>query len=169
MDVTRLYNLTTLELQDEAQRLGIRDARALSRAQLIHAIRDRAPAQREGFIGKVFGIARRAMKEANRSPQPSPPRRSGAAPAGVFSSRTATTGAAATPAPRHTPAPSAYDEPFPTRTMARILAAQGHYKRALAIYGALLRDDPREESLREEADEVRKSAHKALRVTRSAS
>jgi cytochrome c-type biogenesis protein CcmH/NrfG len=39
--------------------------------------------------------------------------------------------------------------------MARILADQGHFKRALAIYGALLRSDPRNADLRAEADEVR--------------
>jgi cytochrome c-type biogenesis protein CcmH/NrfG len=48
-----------------------------------------------------------------------------------------------------------FDEPFPTRTMARILADQGHFKRALAIYGMLLREDPQDAELRAEADEAR--------------
>jgi len=48
-----------------------------------------------------------------------------------------------------------FEEPFPTRTMARILADQGHFKRALAIYAALLRDEPIDRELRAEADEVR--------------
>jgi cytochrome c-type biogenesis protein CcmH/NrfG len=48
-----------------------------------------------------------------------------------------------------------FEEPFPTRTMARILAEQGHFKRALAIYGMLLREDPQDGELRAEADEAR--------------
>jgi hypothetical protein len=48
-----------------------------------------------------------------------------------------------------------FEEPFPTRTMARILADQGHFKRSLAIYAALLRGEPRNPELRAEADEVR--------------
>ena len=35
-----------------------------------------------------------------------------------------------------------FEEPIPTRTMARILAEQGHYKRSLAIYSILLEDGP---------------------------
>ena len=41
MDLTRLYNLTTPELRAEAERLGVSDTYAMSRGQLIHAIRDR--------------------------------------------------------------------------------------------------------------------------------
>jgi hypothetical protein len=48
-----------------------------------------------------------------------------------------------------------FEEPFPTRTMARILADQGHFKRALAIYAALLRNEPTDTELSAEAVEVR--------------
>jgi hypothetical protein len=48
-----------------------------------------------------------------------------------------------------------FEEPFPTLTMARILAEQGHFKRALAIYAGLLRDEPRDRELSAEADDVR--------------
>ena len=48
-----------------------------------------------------------------------------------------------------------FEEPFPTRTMARILAQQGHFKRSLAIYGALLRDEPGNRDLSAEVEEVR--------------
>jgi len=48
-----------------------------------------------------------------------------------------------------------FEEPFPTRTMARILAEQGHFKRSLAIYARLLRDEPGNGELNREADEVR--------------
>jgi hypothetical protein len=51
-----------------------------------------------------------------------------------------------------------FEEPFPTRTMARILAEQGHFKRALAIYAGLLRDEPGDRELSAEANEVRASS-----------
>jgi hypothetical protein len=48
-----------------------------------------------------------------------------------------------------------FEEPFPTRTMARILAEQGHFKRSLAIYAGLLRTEPADRELSAEADDVR--------------
>jgi len=48
-----------------------------------------------------------------------------------------------------------FEEPFPTRTMARILADQGHFKRSLAIYAGLLRDEPGDRELSAEANEIR--------------
>ncbi len=164
MDLTKLYNLTTPELRAEAERLGVSDTYALSRAQLIHTIRDRVGGQpSEGLLGRVLGFAKWALQTTappaqdqeqhqarhfarpseapSESPPPAttpssaPPAR---APVGVFSV-----------------APSAFDEPLPTRTMARILADQGHYKRSLAIYANLLRDRPNDPELRGEADAVR--------------
>jgi hypothetical protein len=48
-----------------------------------------------------------------------------------------------------------FEEPFPTRTMARILAEQGHFKRSLAIYTGLLRDEPGDRELSAEVNDVR--------------
>ena len=48
-----------------------------------------------------------------------------------------------------------FEEPFPTRTMARILAEQGHFKRSLAIYAGLLRGAPGDRDLSAEAADVR--------------
>ena len=48
-----------------------------------------------------------------------------------------------------------FEEPFPTLTMARILAEQGHFKRSLAIYAGLMREEPGNRELSTEADEVR--------------
>jgi hypothetical protein len=45
--------------------------------------------------------------------------------------------------------------------MARILADQGHFKRSLAIYAKLLRDDPGNLELSAEADEVRSRSRRA--------
>ena len=51
-----------------------------------------------------------------------------------------------------------FEEPFPTRTMARILAEQGHFKRALAIYARLLDREPADSELVAEASAVRAQA-----------
>ena len=69
MDLTRLYNLTTPELREEAERLGVADTYAMSRGQLIHAIRDKSGAsQSEGLLGKVFGFAKWALQAAGETP-----------------------------------------------------------------------------------------------------
>ncbi|HTU63424.1 MAG TPA: hypothetical protein VMF89_33410 [Polyangiales bacterium] len=49
---------------------------------------------------------------------------------------------------------AAAEEPIRTRTMARLLAMQGHPARALAIYDALMATDP-DPSLRAEAEQLR--------------
>ena len=73
MDLTRLYNLTTPELRDEAERLGVNDTYAMSRGQLIHAIRNRvAGPPSEGLLGKVLGIAKWALQPRKDTPSPSP-------------------------------------------------------------------------------------------------
>ncbi|HKP58452.1 MAG TPA: hypothetical protein VJV78_17120, partial [Polyangiales bacterium] len=50
---------------------------------------------------------------------------------------------------------SGWQEPICTRSMARLLAGQGHRDRALAIYDVLLRQDAADASLRAEADALR--------------
>jgi hypothetical protein len=50
---------------------------------------------------------------------------------------------------------SGWQEPICTRSMARLLAGQGHRDRALAIYEVLLRTDAADASLRAEADALR--------------
>jgi hypothetical protein len=68
---------------------------------------------------------------------------------------------AARPAPRSQPRSAStdddevYEEPIRTRSMARLLAGQGHRARALAIYDALLAADASDASLRAEADALR--------------
>ena len=70
MDLTRLYNLTTRELRDEAERLGVDDTYAMSRGQLIHAIRNRAGGpDSEGLLGKVLGFAKWALQAAQEEPR----------------------------------------------------------------------------------------------------
>jgi len=264
MDLTRLYNLTTPELREEAERLGVSDTYAMSRGQLIHAIRNQVSgAQPDGFLGKVLGFAKWALQAAQEEPrketEAQPPRGrdpvaksvpetvsvpgsvpgSGSAPvsAPVSVSEPVTVPVTAPvsasgpapvevpvsvpgpapvevpasepgPAPVEVPASvsepvtvpvsvtesaasdasgsgaasesvseepaesasgppgrppvgvfsnsaSMFEEPFPTRTMARILADQGHFKRSLAIYATLLRDEPGNGELCAEADEVR--------------
>lgn len=199
MDLTRLYNLTTSELRNEAERLGITDTYAMSRGQLIQAIRDHAAPASErpsGLFGKVFGLAKWALRAAGEArvesephaaeaaaeqtssppvpalvPSPaalpqSPPEPIGeAAPtsAEALEPRAATAEPESGP-PSRPPAGvfsnhgSLFEEPIPTRTMARILAEQGHYKRSLAIYARLLDEEPANGELLEEAAAVQEEA-----------
>ena len=206
MDLNRLYNLTTPELRTEAERLGVRDTYAMSRGQLIHAIRSRAgESQPEGLLGKVLGFAKWAIQttaavaprpedeEATRFKRPSevpvptvppepasgtwtaletasaPETKSGTAPASETASGPASAfgseeneevsgpsgSSSRPPAGVFSRGASSFEEPFPTRTMARILAEQGHFKRALAIYAKLLGEEPEDRELSVEAEEVR--------------
>jgi len=225
MDLTRLYNLTTPELRDEAERLGVSDTYAMSRGQLIQAIRSQqSGSQPEGLLGKVLGFAKWALQttaattprseeqetrfrrssevvvprvgsetEAAAGSSSESPRAMGAEPAPRAERDSSSVAPAATEAVEDTgletsppsswePAPQAgvdseeggltasssrppagvfsrnagtFEEPFPTRTMARILAEQGHFKRSLAIYAKLLRDQPEDAELSAEAEEVR--------------
>lgn len=199
MDLTRLYNLSTEELRSEAHRLGVSDTGAMTRAQLIQVVRSQLGApQTDGFLGRMFGFAKKALSpaelgESTSGPRPSssarafesePPRLPAAAPPRPVSSEApGTTDAAqqralATALGHRAPAVSdggssrpkpgapvgvfsvpsqqlICEEPFPTQTMARILAQQGHYKRSLAIYMALLRRSPSDAELQREADAVR--------------
>lgn len=183
MDLTKLYNLTTPELRAEAERLGISDTYALSRAQLIHAIRTEVGgAPPEGLLGRVLGFAKWALEAtaapAKGSSEAAEPEAGAAAiesieEAGLDESsrheqretrhfsHPADAPYRTKPASSNPPvgvfsaARTTFEEPFPTRTMARILADQGHYKRSLAIYANLVRDTPNDSELRGEADAVR--------------
>ena len=186
MDLTRLYNLTTPELREEAERLGVTETYAMSRGQLIHAIRGKADApQEEGFLGKVFGFAKWALQAAGETssgrtaaPEPASEPESASAPASASASATESVPASATESgtesesesgidsgpPSRPPAgvfsrsAGLFEEPFPTRTMARILAEQGHFKRSLAIYARLVDEEPDDGELAAEAKAVRAQA-----------
>ena len=71
MDLTRLYNLTTPELREEAERMGVGDTYAMSRGQLIHSIRNKASGGQpaEGLLNKVLGFAKWALKAAQEEPR----------------------------------------------------------------------------------------------------
>ena len=185
MDLTRLYNLTTPELRQEAERMGVGDTYAMSRGQLIHAIRNKAGGQpKEGLLGKVMGFAKWALQAAQEEPRKElevseavPASASVSVPVPVPVSVPVSVSVSepvSVPVPEPVSAsepesgppsrPPAgvfsrsagmFEEPFPTRTMARILAEQGHFKRSLAIYAGLLRGAPGDRDLSAEAADVR--------------
>ena len=216
MDLTRLYNLTTPELREEAERMGVGDTYAMSRGQLIHAIRSRASGSQppEGLLNKVLGFAKWALQAAQEEPtkkdapeerepkrfsRPSEAPETTSVPESESESVSvpeSESGSGSVPAPVPVPVPAPapvpvpapapvpatesesenpiesgppsrppagvfsrsagmFEEPFPTRTMARILADQGHFKRSLAIYAGLLRDEPGNRELSAEANEIR--------------
>jgi hypothetical protein len=200
MDLTQLENLTTSDLRSEAERLGVPDTYAMSRGQLLQAIRDqdRPPSERpSGLLGKVVGFAKWALQaagEARVESEPPDPEVSAeaTAPSPVPALVPSPAAAAEAPAepireaagstreepveppteaaesqsgpPSRPPAGvfsnhgSLFEEPIPTRTMARILAEQGHFKRSLAIYAKLLDEEPADSELLEEAAAVREEA-----------
>ena len=228
MDLTRLYNFTTSELRDEAQRLGIGDTYAMSRGQLIQAIREHLEpptARKKGLFGRVVGFAKWAVQaavetgdaneeEADDENEPSPEPAREADPPPLAEGEASEVEAPPTPAlelgtvsdplpspdsepasspepetgtraeappqpepitsPEPDPAPGAassrppagvfanngglFEEPIPTRTMARILAEQGHFKRSLAIYARLLDEEPDDGDLVAEVNAVREDA-----------
>ncbi len=180
MDLTRLYNLTTPELREEAERMGVGDTYAMSRGQLIHAIRNQAGERpQEGLLGKVLGFAKWALQATREEPLKEAASAPVSVPASVPVSVTASesesgtesgnmtaSGTANAPEPDSGPpsrppagvfsrSAGMFEEPFPTRTMARILAEQGHFKRSLAIYAGLLRGAPADRELSAEAADVR--------------
>lgn len=67
------------------------------------------------------------------------------------------------PALLEKPAPPACNEPIRTRTMARLLASQGHPQRALSIYEFLLTKPGADDALRAEADALRQVIVRELR------
>jgi hypothetical protein len=216
MDLTRLYNFTTPELREEAERLGVRDTYALSRGQLIQAIREHLEpptAKKRGLFGTVVGLAKWAVQAATEAgsdrapavePEPAPVAASEPAPTPVPEPAPVPVPVAGPvpvpapmpalesepelepelePEPAEEPAPDSeaeplpssvgssrppagvfasngglFEEPIPTRTMARILAEQGHFKRSLAIYARLLDEEPDDGDLIAEVEAVREEA-----------
>jgi hypothetical protein len=99
----------------------------------------RVPAPAGAFATPDF-----VAPEPSPSPSVAPASRAAAAPATPCSDVE----------PRASTASAAAAEPIRTRTMARLLAAQGHPARALAIYDALMAEDS-DPSLRAEAERLR--------------
>lgn len=180
MDLSRM---TRSELEREAMRRGVRDARQMSREALIAAIEERRGGGRrrralgvaKALLGAAVDAARSRVPEGvtRRLLDTLAPR---LGPGPAVMTHGAPPPAPAVPADRAQPKPVAADarpaarrasrdtiedaehEPIPTRTMARLLADQSHYQRALAIYGRLIEKRPDDRDLRREADAVRERA-----------
>lgn len=176
-DLKHLETWDRAKLEAEARRIGVWAPHRKESAELIRRIRAHhtAPLRRAGrFLKRAANFAlslRPALPAAAPVVPPRPPK------AGPTATTTTPVGtaAAATPAPvRPSSAPAAGktarlppkkiitdatlvedddagQEPIATRTMARLLAEQGHTRRALAIYKKLLRERPADVSLKEEA------------------
>jgi hypothetical protein len=90
------------------------------------------------------------------APKPAPSPRVAAAPVPV-PEKPAAVAVAASASEAGSDDDTSNEEPIRTRSMARLLAGQGHKKRALAIYDALLKADAGDASLRAEADALRQA------------
>lgn len=147
-----------------------------------------APTEPPGLLGKVFGFAKWALQAAGESKTGSAPEAEPLEPAAAEPAPVPASAPESVPVPVLEPVPVAaepepasapevdsgppsrppagvfsnhgglFEEPIPTRTMARILAEQGHYKRSLAIYSILLEDGPGDGELLAEVEAVREEA-----------
>ena len=133
-----LDDMTLEELVAEARRLGVSRPERMDRAELLRRLGKRGRFRSaRNLLGRVVDRVREALP-GGRPPRTSP---SSAPPPG---------------SPPRTP-----DEPIVTRTLAGLLAAQGHDARALAIYDHLLALDPGDRTLSEEAEALRaRSRHR---------
>lgn len=172
------------ELEQEARRVGIDEPNRLSRPELARrlALAARRGATALRFAGSLAGAVVRGVIDAAtqrnapapRQPPPPPerptPAAKGTAPTPTPSPQAPTPRAdpgssrpqAPTPttavrAPTTPPsvAEPAEDEPILTKTLARLLAQQGHRRRALAMYEALRKSHPDDATLAEEMGALR--------------
>lgn len=151
----KLERWTRQELEAEARRLGARGARALSRSDLLRVIVRR--------LKSVGAWKERAARWAGRAPAMRWASRAWAGRERAPEVREEPQPAPADPEPEaeapQMPQPPAREpvstEPIRTRSMARLLAAQGHRERALEVYEDLLREQPGDASLRHEAAALR--------------
>lgn len=179
VDLKRIESWDRARLEAEARRIGVWAPHRKESADLIQRIRTHhtAPLRRAGrFLKRAANFAL-SLRPALPAPEaPSPPPKAKPAPAPVanpVASTTPTTPTTTTTKANDAPASGetarlapkkiiadatlvedddgASQEPIATRTMARLLAAQGHPRRALAIYKKLLREQPGDASLEEEA------------------
>ena len=170
MDINQLEYWSKEELEKEARRIGTWAPERMTRPMLIRCISDhhRRPLRRAGrAFRKIVRLARefsagtpRLRLGATFPSQPSPSR-----PQKVENISASSAEQEKQPAIIKTPIASTAPEkksnvamegePIATRTMARILADQGHCRRALAIYQKLLKDNPSDSSLCAEAQAVR--------------
>ncbi|MEM6956387.1 MAG: hypothetical protein AAF411_18120 [Myxococcota bacterium] len=157
-ELARLEEWNRSDLEAEARRIGLWAPHRKATDELIRKIRahHNAPFRRAGRL------LRRAANLALELAAPALPAEAEVkAAAPEPAPRSAEPKAEETPAPKRVSArarpvadaelvdegPSLKDEPMPTRTMAKLLADQGHAQRALAIYRRLLRDAPGDEGL----------------------
>lgn len=179
MDLKGIESWDRAKLEAEARRIGVWAPHRKESADLIQRIRmhHTAPLRRAGrFLRRAASFARSlrpalpvpdAPKPAPKT-KPVPPKakeptplteRPSAPEEKAKPSKAPASGETARLAPKKIIADAtlveddegAMQEPIATRTMARLLAAQGHPRRALAIYKKLLREKPGDASLEEEA------------------
>ncbi len=145
-------------------------AGALSSAQLREAAGDLvadALGKLEGRLRGPAGAARssermrevlerdRALAFATHAASPLAPSPASAGRADVAPVQVVSPGASSHPKAPPVPVAGICHEPIRTRTFARLLAAQGHVERALAIYTHLLDQSPDDAALREETAALR--------------
>ena len=186
MDLKSIYQWTRAQLEAEAKKRGIEDYRSLTRVQLIgelvaggltvgqEAMRLAQSALSAALSSAVIRLPRQleALRSLSRRLpaagwQPIDRRRLSARPYNSYAgSRAKSVQAEMTAAApecdqdrdrESSPTTTVFcEEPIRTRSIARLLAAQGHRERACAIYDKLLEKVPSDHHLRNEAEAVRR-------------
>jgi hypothetical protein len=183
MDLTRLASLPEDDLRALARRFSIDGVDELDRYELIEAIRKKTRptgpfARARELASSAIELARalaaiaapptpvrRSLQVTVPAPESERPTSSPTAPAPPPPQRASDVVQSPPPAGAHMPAPPAplsqsdrvllAREPIQTRTMARLLAQQGHGRRAAAIYTKLLQRHPNDDALRREIEQAR--------------
>ncbi|MDH5490980.1 MAG: hypothetical protein OEY14_03310 [Myxococcales bacterium] len=164
-----LRSWTRRQLEREARRLGLAFDADTSRMALLVAIGERRSSAlrlARGFLSAAIDVAGGTLRPrlsalapirgAALRPAAPPPPRPPAAP--LVTPSEPPSGPPSSPdrplmeAPERPSEP--LTEPIQTRTMARLLARQGHRERARAILEALLERDPADETLRQELESL---------------
>lgn len=184
MDLKSLYEWTRGQLEAEAEKRGIKGFRSLTRHELISALMTQGVTAGQ----QAVRLAQNALSAALNSAVTRFPRQFGALktltrrlPASGHASRPHVFSPNANDSPMtarlEIPAPippnpggevnppvtasmrTFIEEPIRTRSMARLLAAQGHRERACAIYDELLKKIPTDAQLQSEAESVRRGQY----------
>lgn len=151
MDVNELKAWPREKLQAKAIERGVRGAEFLTRTELVTLLSGRDESARSPLT-----LARNLLRSLLEKTFPTddvPPSVQTGAPRSETRPQEPVDTEAGPPMSMSI-VPTTEDEPIQTRTMARLLANQGHSERALAIYDLLVSESPEDADLKAERDEL---------------
>ncbi|MBK8170839.1 MAG: hypothetical protein IPK60_10925 [Sandaracinaceae bacterium] len=155
MDVNELKSWTREKLEGALAARGVSGVEFLTRTELVNLLTNRNDGARTP-LAIARSLLRTLVERTFPAEVTAPAARPRAATTATSADDVSLVSASGEPSETSStvasPAPD--DEPIQTRTMARLLANQGHQQRALAIYARLLQASPNDSELRAERDEL---------------